>query len=167
MYVPADDVRECRVVNLIDIRGRVGWRVEEEVDDFLGGEVSVHFLHVRILVVQRAFIVPGTRGAPQYLAQRAEPLRAFLRRLQRHGEELDDVRWGHLLEGSVYRLLQFAAVTGAGFGDEDRGRDVEELASFTDARRRGGECVVRELAVRERGGQRDVSPGASNAGNDR
>ena len=50
-------------------------------DDFLGGEVSVHFLHVRILVVQRAFIVPGTRGAPQHLAQRAEPFRSFLRRL--------------------------------------------------------------------------------------
>ena len=163
MYVPADDVRERRVVNLIHVRWRVGWRVEEEVDDFLGGEVSVHFFHVRILVVQRAFIVPGTRGAPQYLAQRAESFRAFLRRLQRHGEELDDVRGGHLLEGSVDRLLEFSAVSGAGFGDENRGRDVEELASLADARRGGGECVVRELAVRERGGQRDVSPGALDA----
>ena len=108
---------------------------------------------------------PGTRGAPQHLAQRAEPFRAFLMRLQRHGEELDDVRWGHLLEGSVYRLLEFSAVPWARFGDEDRGRDVEELASLADARRGGGECVVRELAVRERGGQRDVSPGAFNAGN--
>ena len=69
------------------------------------------------------------------------------------------------MEGSVYRLLQFSAVTGARFGDEDGGRDVEELASFADARGRGGERVVRELAVRERGGQRDVSPGALNAGN--